>query len=519
MAGVAFLAVLASAALRADVIYIGVLGVKALQENHLVTLERSADGKNWMIVGQVVTVRDANDQPVLPNPRRYWMFKPSKGPFTGTDVNGNPDPNSKLVRLDFTWTGQMDREVDSLDNIRDIISNRDLRYQSGAEALQALLADLDPLGEMHLKGAVPAVAYPGIVPREGSYSTFLLRGLLPATELAKERANAEALPSEDPLSYSPLDPVFHEQQPPGGTALLLARAAARCSRYGETEPGLRDSCLAVLHFMCDTLYVEPADVPVGTRTKATQLRDASAQCRRFLLNTVSNVGPQVLCRPPLRPEAVEGWPRAASQDDPQPVSTLDLARTCLEVLDGCRNPHVGDQGSVAETLLLCAANQADCRAVSKRPPLAPYAAGADGVGKQALDVLCHIASPPTDGSADTGAYYRSRIRLAVFGFDDPAIGRAAREAAVRCGLGSEPEVAALLDYVISRGTDSRFVDQAPADAAYILQGLPAHIPSPAIRTHFQEELARRVARMQESVRQGYKDPATLSLLGHLGAMP
>ena len=124
-------ALLATAALaavtgNADVIGISQVGLAALQTNHLVEPVLRADGKGWIIVGHVIVLRDANDRPILPNPRSYYMFRPLKGPFTPTDVNGNPDANAHEVRLAFAWTAQMDRAIASIDDVRGVISNRDL---------------------------------------------------------------------------------------------------------------------------------------------------------------------------------------------------------------------------------------------------------------------------------------------------------------------------------------------------------------------------------------------------------
>ena len=316
---------LAGSRAAADVIYIDLRGRTELQANPVVEMFPSADGKNTVILGKVVVLRDENDQPILPYARRYFMFRPSKGAFTGTDILGNPDPKSKLVRLDWNWVAGMQRDISSIDDVRGVISNRDLRYRSGTEALQALLADIDPLGDMRLKGAVPDVAYPNIVPREGSLSALLIRGYLTDTEYQKQLASARALPPESPLSYFALDPAL-ARSPATDHALLLMSAAARCTRYGEPDQGLRDSCIAVLRFACDTVFVEPVDVPIGTRAKATELHANVFGCRRLLLNMLSNVGPQAISRPPNRPANLEGWPISSAIDDPQPVSSLDLSR-------------------------------------------------------------------------------------------------------------------------------------------------------------------------------------------------
>ena len=509
--------VLAPCRAPADVIYISVMGRTELAARPLVQMFPSADGKNQIILGKVVVLRDDNDQPVLPYGRRYFMFRPSKGAFTGTDILGNPDPKSTLVRLDWNWVGQMNREVSTLDDVRDIISNRDLRYRTGEEAMQALLADIDPLGEMHLKGAVPQPAYPNIVPREGSISGVLVHGRLTETDYQKQLASARALPSENPLSYFSLDPVF-SRGPETDKALLLLRAAARCTRYGESEAGLRESCLAVLRFVCDRTYVEPADVPVGTRAKAEALKTVTMSCRRLVLNMLSNVGPQVISRAPNRPANVEGWPLEAGIDDPQPVSSLDLARVALEVLDSCRSPRVPDQGSFLDTVLLVAANRNDFRSVSKRPPLAQFTAGADLVGKQAFEVLQHLVTVPKDGSADTGASFRQHLRNKMLDRADPAICRAAREALAGAGVASEAEIAGALDYYVTTAVDWRGSDlQVVDDLAYVVRGLMASISDPALRAHYRDELGRRTAGLRDSVANGNRQSATVEFLQQLGA--
>jgi len=518
-------ALLATAALaavtgNADVIGISQVGLAALQANHLVEPVLRADGKGWIIVGHVIVLRDANDRPILPNPRSYYMFRPLKGPFTPTDVNGNPDANAHEVRLAFAWTAQMDLAIASIDDVRGVISNRDLRYQSGAEALQALLAELDPIGEMHLKTAVPAVAYPDIVAREGNFSAFLLLGNMSATERQAEVASAAALAPEDPLSLNPLDPVLGRNEEADSIAYRLVLAAARCTRWGEPEAGLRDSCAAVLHFMCDTLYVEPADVPVGTRAKATIIRNATIRCRHMLINSVSNVGPQVLSRQPPRPYRLDGWPQVSLPDDPQPLNNSDIAKVCLEVLDACRTPRVADRDGVADVLLLCAANRADFRTVGKRPPLPEFAAGADDLGKRAFGVLVDLMAVPSDGSPDTGAYFRKRILNKLVVNDDPAVIRAAREATATVGVGNDSEIAPCLDFLFARIVDTQSPpEQTIEDVVYILHRMPAAIRDTNVRQHFQDEVGRRVAGMQESVAKAQAEEGTVRFVKVYGASP
>jgi hypothetical protein len=484
----------------ADVIYLTEAGRLALQKNGLVEPHLRSDGKGWVLQGQIIVLRDDADRPILPNSRRYFMFRPLKGPFTATGPDGTPNPAAHEVRLDLNWTSQKNLEIDTLDDVRGLISNRDLRYGSGADALGALLADIDPGAVLYPGRPSPAVAYDKIVAREGWLSNFLIHGRTSATARQQEIDRERALPPEDPLGFNPLDPrLFFEDG--GVTLMLLERSMARCDRWGEPEPGLRASCFAVAHFICDTLYVEPAAAPVGARSQAGDIRAFVANARLGLRLSIHLVSPIVLSQP-RKAGAPAGWPLASGLDDPQLVTTADMAKVALEILDTCRAPRSVDRDGMLDDLMACAADRADFRPLGKRQPLPEYDQVCDQMGQKAFEIILHMASAPTDGSADEGGYFRVRLRTTLGSGGDPAVVRVAREALVRAGMADDSEIAPTLDYLLSVADRHGVDPQLLEDAVYVLKKLPDSIADSTRRGRFQTEVARRLQGYQDAVKSG-----------------
>jgi hypothetical protein len=495
----------------ADIVSFSKRGYAELQKNHLIEVQLRRDGLLWFVQGRIIVPRDETDQPILPNPRRYFMFRPFKAAFTPTGLDGNPKPDAKEVRLDFNWIGGMNLELDTLDDVRAIISNRDLRYANGAEALDALLADIDPEGVLHLKASTPAVANDKIVPREGYLSQVLIHGNLTPSERADSVKRLRAMPFEDPLSYNPLDPLVR-QVSPADTMLQLLRAMARCDKWGEEEPGLRATCAAIAHFIGDTICVEPSEVPEGARETANRIHAIAFDARRLLYTCVENVSPRVLARAPA-PGATAGWKPVTQPDDAQPLYPPDLARAALEILATMRIPRAADCAWQLDALVACAANRADLRgsAPATRPE---FTADAAEMGQKAFQVLLQLAAAPTDGTPDHGAYFRLRLlERWLLQSADPANAEAARELLVRAGMAGDPEIAQTLDYLFGCAENVRGeADTGRRQIISVLRRLPASIADAALRHRFQMERDLRIQQAHDDVKSGFRGEATRRFL-------
>ena len=507
--------------MRADMIELSAAGGAALRENHLVEPQAHANGKGWFIEGQIVVLRDETDQPVLHSPWKYFMFHPLKGSIIPTGPDGKPKPDAKEVRLEFSWTHGIRQEIDTLDDVRGLISNRDLRYSSGAEALDALLADIDPQGALGLKKTSPQVADATIVAREGWLSRFLINGPDSIEQRKAEAQRINALPHDDPLSQNPND--SRQWLADGNVAMgVLLEAMARCNKWGESEPGLKASCLAVAHFICGSIYVVPSEVPVGSRAAANRLYHFLIMARFFLLSSAQMGSLPMLCAPPRAGEVFTPTRLVASPDSAQPVTVLDEAQAALEVLDSCRTPAEGPAAHDAVgTLLECAAGRADFRAAGNLKPLSPeLAVAADAIGRRAFEILLRYATASPTGASDNGVAYRKELRPWLTQFGDMAEGQAAREVLARAGLGSEAEIPPLLDYIFVQALSAGPEQVAERDnLIFVLKRLPGSIADANLRRRFQTEVNERIDQAEVDFKRHEGEAGTKAFLDRYGATP
>lgn len=175
------------------------LGVGALRKQELAVSRPHAGGRGFFIQGQIEVLREATtDAPTLPDPRTYFMFRPLEGHFQAAGADGKPHwTGGADLRFEWAWVkGVTYHDIDTLEDVRALSSNRDLRYCNGAEALLALLAELDPDGVLHLKTTVPAVADDKVLLREGWLSRYLLDGPLTADERTTLVQRLRQLPTD-----------------------------------------------------------------------------------------------------------------------------------------------------------------------------------------------------------------------------------------------------------------------------------------------------------------------------------
>ena len=138
-----------------------------------------ANGRGQFLQGQIIVRRDDADRPTLPNPRTFFILRPlPECRSTAAPEQDQADRDAENpfnVKLQFTWTRGMTRHVDTLDDVRRMISNRDLRYRNGAEAFDALLAELGlKKRRARRHGAERGAPFVGFDPKTGKLTPSLI---------------------------------------------------------------------------------------------------------------------------------------------------------------------------------------------------------------------------------------------------------------------------------------------------------------------------------------------------------
>lgn len=493
----------------ADTIMLSPAGVAAIRGKSRASPVRSADGKHELAHGRVVVFRDAQDLPTLPNPSRFFAFQPRNKRADGRQTWSF----TAAEKWEWSWVLATHHTIDSLEDLRDMISNRDKRYGSVKDALVALRADIDPTGSLGLRdgSGAPVVTNPRIKPREGTVSRDLI-----SPETHEERRalikEARSQPA-DPLGYSPIDPLFGGGETPEFAIEKLVDAIARARKYGQPENGLLASCLAVARFFTEDLFVseEKENGPDGET--ASRIRGFVFRARAAVLSYIEDVSPQGVAirleRQAAQAGSLADALRHTQPDDDLPLDVFELARTALEVVGGMINPRNEDRVRVVEALLSLASGRADFRgrdAVALPPEIQSRQ---EVVAQQAFETLIKLSAAPTPGKEDTGAYFRPEI-LRFFGssYAKDSYAKTAREVLVRSGVGGEREIGPLVNDLINLGLTAA---QEPSDprlaAIYVLKQLPANIRDERLRQRFQARINEQLDQLEERRRAGTGGPA------------
>ncbi len=115
------LSLLLTTAAFADILYLSPKGVEPLRGMGLA--KQHPDGKRYFVRGQIIIQRDAADRPTLKSPGTYFLFRPSN--------------KSATQQLEWAWITSTHYQIDTLDDLRGMLSNRD---QPDSEQPRLLLA-------------------------------------------------------------------------------------------------------------------------------------------------------------------------------------------------------------------------------------------------------------------------------------------------------------------------------------------------------------------------------------------
>jgi hypothetical protein len=470
------LCVLLTTPVRADFLKLTPQGEVALRGRTLA--KRSPDGRGYFVRGQIVIPRDATDRPTLKSPGTYFMFRPFQ--------------SSSEQRFEWVWVAAVTyHEVDTLDDLRGILSNRDRQYTNWDEAYKALLLEIDPTGTLGLKSVVqggpPKVLNATIVPREGWLSRLLISGpQSSAARVALVRTLKERNP-EDPLGYSPVDPLLLGEVAPEKTLAALVEAIARSEKYGEPEKGLLSASRAAAIFICDTIYPAPEAETGPDGEKARLILTFVDRARAALLGFIESANEDAVAIRVRRSRSYTADPlRYSPAEDEQPLDVYDMAKAAIKVLGDLPTQRSLDNARVVEVLIGLASNESTATA------------------KQALTTLIDLSSifsrdgkkrPPDYRLATT---YRAELLLQLSGASSSERSKPAGLALLGAGLGSLSEVALVVDGLFNAGLSIQSQnDPRLATVAYVLKNLAKAPMDEGIRGPLQSYINRRVSELEK----------------------
>jgi hypothetical protein len=540
---------------RADILLLNDKGVAALKASGFAA--PSADGRGYVAQGQFIVPRNAADLPTPPEPAAYFLFRPLQQSFHSEGAKPSWQ-NSTPQKWEWAWVkGVTHHHFDALDDVRDMLSNRDKRFGGWEESTEALLADLDSSGALGLKTAAPAPQNKSVVPREGWLSRYLVVGPMTPQERIEMVTRARSRPKEDPLGYSPLDPLLW-MVTPESTVSGLVEGIARCAKYGEPEPGLTEACRHAAAFICNALYVprEKAEAKAGSSNsnsvppvvipplalpfaqpvipglpkipaplggpapantlaeKAMRIRAFHLQARAALFNHLDAASPQAIAIALAQSTSAVADPlRTTMPDDALPLDFMDMAQAALQVTESLAVAREEDQAQLVNALLGLAGGRSDFRGTGAKTPAevkpldAKLLQREDELGKQAFQVLVHLAAAQPPDKDDVAGGFRAELLNAI----SAAIGEeartseatAARESLVLCGIGSAAEIKPLVEGLVSIGYRSDDAqDWHRDDAVYILKRLPQHVPDEKLRNVLQNAIADQLQELKERQKLG-----------------
>jgi hypothetical protein len=522
--------------------------------------------------------RDAADRPTTQNPAKFFFFKAfipetakpwtwSEMAFTGQSGAQGDNP------LDWSFVSGVHHDIDGLDDLRGLFSNRDLMYQPTAgainpvtkqpyllhptshqpypvevwsTALSALLFDLGvpgTVGNKPVRTDNNAIQF-----RDGCLPRFFARGPLTAQEshkgwtdpngvaqpgLVQKRAISKAEPSSVD-GYSPVDPAFWDMTPESAITNLL-EAIARFELVGEppNDAGVTDACFACAHFLCETLPTLPESGTPADRVQ--RCRTFGLRCRATLLSFIEAAAPAAIAFRRSKPGSDPDKLRYSSKDDLVnygiEVSVPDMAKAALDVLlgrwsadnktqilDGLVTPapQTGydtpkDQLRIVDMLVSVATGD-------------PFGIALDSRAYNALTYLVQASPMATDNDAGFLAALVRRIGTE----NDPKRAQLLQDALARAGIGS-PQVLvdqarSLVDIAIAptRDKNNNVIPSASFardNAVEALRNLfhSQHMDQNA-RSALTGELAKRRDALASRNKSGTGSPEEKDLLGTLNGM-
>jgi hypothetical protein len=504
----------------ADIFWVSPAGVTALQPSGL--FRSRPDGKGFYLRGRIVIQRDSADQPSLKFPVKYFMFEPYKSANT----------YGAARQLEWAWVASAKQEIDTLDDLRSILSNRDKQYGSWEAAFDELIVEIDPddtIYHVRLKGKVaPQVVNSGIARREGYLSRDLISGHQVNTGekqayLYKKQHGMSPL---DPLSYSPIDPLLRSDNG-RNTIVELLEAIARAEKYGEPEIGFLEAARQVARFICEDVYPPPDALSGPSKDKAIFILANVANTRNALFGAAVDTDPDRLSDRLTKPGKFGSslndkllYTNSYIQvDDALAINVFDVARAAIEVMEGLRTRREQDEGELVRTLLFAASGRSDFQSIRGQADFdavlrargyhasqlpAEVQPMEDSVGKLAFDAIIALAAAPRD-RGQFAAELTENITD-----PDSGVRAAASEAVIQAGIGKATDITKLIDSyweIGLSGMDSmdRKVDGSlprTVAAINVLKRAGPAIKDPGLRTLYQQYLTKKTKQTEKRVEVG-----------------
>jgi hypothetical protein len=508
----------------ADTIRLTPKGAAALQGTGLTVL--SADGKTYVVHGQFVVARDDTDQLTLKFPGKYFLFRPFKKGSAG---------GGKVEQFEWAWFAGANGDIDTLEELRDLISNRDKRYGGWRQGLQALLADLDPQGSLGLKkGTAPPVINDKIVPREGWLTRDFLQGLPTPAQFMEMIRAAQALPPEDPQSSTRI--ALTRSGSPMDVVRSLLSAIARAQKYGEPEPGFLQAALAIAQFLTGSLDTDPYKAKGDDEERAKRIYLFVEDFTHTLVSTVDACSAEAIGGGTYSTASAERLSLylkpLGGHDDDRPIDCFDTDLAGVGALGGPQVSRPKDDELTVDALLHSAEGRRDFLDPDMRAVCPPdLQARLDTTGKLAFETLVRIAGPPALGQPDLGFRFRGGIPSRVFkDVGDPRNGhshypKSPSAVLAQVGAGNAEEASKLPGFFLNPFTKDNSSGGILCDSKKIdlgidtIRGMMSGTKNTAIKVIFERDVELRMNFFQDRVRAGAAGYCDGFLVDHWKSRP
>lgn len=444
---------------------------------------QQAVGKK-IIRGRIIILRDKADLPTLKFPGKYFLFE-----LTGGGVR----------QLEWRWVLEArTHDIDTLDDLRAIFSNRDLQYGGWENAFRSLMLELDPGGSLGLKEKVPGppdVVNQAVKPREGWLSRYFLYGQMTPAEQAAAVREARAKPPEDPLGYSLIDPLLGLLLSPENTMGSLIDAVARMETYGEPEKNLLTSVRTVAKLLCEDMYAREdimADITVDLANRPEAAKEQRVygfvgSARYALIRSIEN-GTVFDFNPGKTGN--ERF-RYSPPEDPQPLDIFDIASAATKIAGDLRVPTNEDRVSIVGALLKVLSGPED-PAERKAPP-----AKFQQLQTLAGNTLVNLASINGPGGPERGRAFRLEIleqfsRAAHEEHEENEV-KAVGDIFMKVGIGTVQEISPVVNALIYTALNNVYGPKGRMAAAMLKK-----LPKAPITENLRAPLQRYIASQIES---------------------
>jgi hypothetical protein len=452
------------------------------------------------------------------------MFEPMIG----------PNKFGPARQMKWLWVTVAKPEIDTIDDLRDIISDRDMRYGSWQAGLLGLLAEADTgdtIFHVRANGRVASQPNNSIFLSEGWLSRDLLAGNTP--DIAAMQAYVfkvqQTLPRTDPLSYRPTDPLLQR----GGSRNVmgdLLQAIARAVKYGEPEPDFLDAARQTARFLVEDLYV-PDDAMSGpARDKAAFIRYMATEARAGLNTSVQLIHARALqdrlSKPSRLGPAVSDKVRSENSylayADTMPVTIFDVARAGVDVLGELKTAHEGDGGTrtVLRTLIGAAGERNNFRALEPSFSVpSEVSSPMDTVARAAYEKV--IALTTQQDAAAARAYRKDLLAqfFELLAYDADRIGTAsstaaAPQAVITAGVSGTAESVDYINQLWAVGLGLSSSNSPKVD--YVVRLLRQVNADPKVRSTYNAYLSKMIRDFQERQKIGIGSADERKWLARLG---